>query len=79
MTITNRSKNNKRKQKQRLKGTLQQTLEQITMVKEDEPIPKDVVKAAANVTGKGIMYNQGFRAIKAANTITNEVMMNPTN
>jgi hypothetical protein len=71
--MTNRSKNNKRKRKQRLKGSLQQTLEQDIMVKEDEPIPKDVVKAAANVSGKGITYNQGFRAIKAGNTTTNEV------
>jgi uncharacterized protein (UPF0147 family) len=69
--MTNRSKNNKRKQKQQLKGSLQQTLEQVIMVKEDETIPKEVVKAA-NVSGNGITYNQGFCAIKAGNTITTQ-------
>jgi hypothetical protein len=34
------------------------------MVKNDDPIPKDVIKAAANVTG-GVTYNQGFHALKA--------------
>jgi hypothetical protein len=43
------------------------------MVKEHDPIPKDVVKAAANVSGKGITYNQGFRAITLAKSINNEV------
>jgi hypothetical protein len=35
------------------------------MVKNDDPIPKDVVKAAANVTGEVVTYNQGFSALKA--------------
>jgi hypothetical protein len=30
------------------------------MVKNDDPIRKDVVKAAANVTGEVVTYSQGF-------------------
>jgi hypothetical protein len=52
---------------------MQQTLEQVIMVKEHDPIPKDVVKAAENVSGKGITYNQGFHPITMAKTINNEV------
>jgi uncharacterized protein (UPF0147 family) len=50
----------KRKRKQRIKGILTDTLEQVSMVKNDDPIPKDVRKAAANVTGEVVTYNQGF-------------------
>jgi hypothetical protein len=39
-------------------------LDQVYLVKNDNPIAKDVVKAAANVTGDVLMYNQGYRAIK---------------
>jgi hypothetical protein len=35
------------------------------MVKNDNPIPKEVVKAAANVSGELVMYHQGFCAIQA--------------
>jgi hypothetical protein len=55
----------KRKRKHRIKGILSETLEQVTMVKNDDPIPKDVVKAAANVTGEVVTYNQGYQALKA--------------
>jgi MULE transposase domain len=59
------SMDGKRKRKQRLKGILKDTLQQVSLVKDDKPIPKDVVKAAANVSGDLFTYNQGYRAIKA--------------
>jgi MULE transposase domain len=55
----------KRKLKKRIKGFLKDTLDKVTMVKNDDPIPKDVVKAAANVSGEVVTYNQSFRALKA--------------
>jgi hypothetical protein len=47
-----------------VKGILKESLEQVYMVKNDDPIPKDVIKAAANVTGDVVTYNQGYCAIK---------------
>jgi hypothetical protein len=44
----------KRKLKQRVKGVLKETLEKVVTVKNDDPIPKDVVKAAANGCGEKI-------------------------
>jgi hypothetical protein len=35
------------------------------MVKNDDPIPKDVIKAAANISGEVVTYNQGFHALRA--------------
>jgi hypothetical protein len=32
-------------------------LEQVSMVKNDDPIPKDVIKAMANVTSEVVTYN----------------------
>jgi uncharacterized protein (UPF0147 family) len=55
----------KRKRKQCLKGILKDTLQQVSLVIDDKPIPKDVVKAAANVSGDLFTYNQGYLAIKA--------------
>jgi hypothetical protein len=56
----------KRRLKQQVKGMLTDTLDTVSMVKNDNPIPKDVVKAAANVSGEWlVMYNQGLCAIKA--------------
>jgi hypothetical protein len=55
----------KRKRKQRIKGFLKDTVEQVSMVKTDDPVPKDVIKAAANVSGEMVTYNQSYRAIKA--------------
>jgi hypothetical protein len=55
----------KRWRKQRLKGKSRVTLSNITMVKNDDPIPKDVVKAAANVSGYDLTNNQGYHVIKA--------------
>jgi N-acetylmuramoyl-L-alanine amidase CwlA len=49
----------KRKLKQRIKGFLKDTLDTVTMVKNNDPITKDVVKAAANVSGEVVSYNQG--------------------
>jgi hypothetical protein len=58
-------KNGRRKRKQRMKQQLQDSLGQVLLVKNDHPIPKDVVKAAAKVNGHNITYNQGYCAIKA--------------
>jgi hypothetical protein len=44
-------------------------LEQVLLVKDDEPIPKDVVKAAENVSGLSITDNHGYCAIKAEDVI----------
>jgi hypothetical protein len=35
------------------------------MVKNDKPVPQDVVKAAPNVCGVMVMYNQGYCAIQS--------------
>jgi hypothetical protein len=45
------SSDGNRKRKQQVKGILTDTLEQVSMVKNDDPIQKDVVKAVANVRG----------------------------
>jgi Transposase, Mutator family len=55
----------KRKRKQRIKGFLKDTVEQVSMVKTDNPVPKEVIKAAANVSGEMVTYNQSYHAIKA--------------
>jgi hypothetical protein len=68
------SRNGKRKRKQRLKRNLKETLQQVLMVKNDGPMAKDVVKAAANVKGAAVTYNQGYRAIKAQDKV--DVMSN---
>jgi hypothetical protein len=59
------SKDGKRKRKQRLKGQFRSTLEQVMLQKNDDPVPQDVIKAAANVSGVSLSYNQGYHAIKS--------------
>jgi hypothetical protein len=69
----------KRKLKQRVKGVLKETLEKVVTVKNDDPIPKDVVKAAANGCGEVVSYNQGYRAViadKEKNYVTVEESYN---
>jgi hypothetical protein len=44
---------------------LTDTLDTVSKVKNDNPIPKDVVKAADNFSGELVTYHQGFRAIQA--------------
>ena len=53
-----------RSHKRRLKGRLGATVGQVTNVKDAEPVPKDVIKAAATLDGNQVTYNQAFRAIK---------------
>jgi hypothetical protein len=54
-----------RKLKQCIKGFLNDTLDKVTMVKNDDRIPKDVIKAAANVSDEVVTYNNCFCALKA--------------
>jgi hypothetical protein len=48
-----------------LKGDTETSIFGEAAKKDDNPIPKDVVKAAANVSGELFTYNQGYRVIKA--------------
>jgi hypothetical protein len=63
------SKNGRCKRKLWVKEQLKETLGQVVLVKNDQPIPKDVVKASANVSGNNISYYQGYHAIKAKDAI----------
>ena len=45
---------------------------QQTTVKEDKPVSKDVVKAAANLKGIQANYNQAYRCIQSNNVRARE-------
>jgi hypothetical protein len=49
------------------------------MVKNDDPVLKDVVKAAANVTGEVVTYNQGFQALKAEKLLNTKAIQESYN
>jgi hypothetical protein len=66
---SNLAADGKRRKKQQLKGTVKETVDQVLFVKEDSPKPKDVIKAAANLSGEAVTYNQGYRGIKNINDI----------
>jgi len=76
-TILNRDKSNayhcgplippkegkSRARKKRVKGRLEPVVDAIMMVKDDNPLPKDVRKAAANLGGMSTTYNQSYRVV----------------
>jgi hypothetical protein len=49
------------------------------MVKNDDPVLQDVVKAAANVTGEVVTYNQGFQALKAEKLLNTKAIQESYN
>ncbi|KAG7372186.1 MULE transposase domain containing protein [Nitzschia inconspicua] len=54
----------RRAPKRRLRGRLKHSVELVMSVKEADPVPKDVMRAAANHQKKDVTYNQSFRAIQ---------------
>jgi hypothetical protein len=58
---------------------VKETVDQVLMVKEFSPKPKDVIKAAANLAGEAVTYNQGYQGIKNINNIILKMMKNRFN
>jgi hypothetical protein len=63
---------NGRSHKRRVKGKLEEILDNVATVKEDKPVSKDVVKAAANLKGIQANYNQAYRCIQSNNVRARE-------
>ena len=55
-----------RARKQRVKGKVEPNVDHVSAVKEADPVPRDVMKAAASLAGEQLSYNQSFRAIRTA-------------
>ena len=55
---------NERKPKRRIKGRLDAAIDQVAVLKAGKPVPKDVMKAAANLQGLTVTYKQSHRALQ---------------
>ena len=49
--------------KRRMKSWVESSVDDVIVVKDAEPVAKDVMKASANLKGRRTTYNQGYRAI----------------
>ena len=49
--------------KKRLKGRTEVVVDEVAAVKDEKPVPRDVMKAAAKRSGIDLTYNQAYRAV----------------
>lgn len=61
-----------RRQKTRRRDWLEESITDVSQVKEGKVVPKDIVKAASNIHGLVANYNQSFRALKRINGHSSE-------
>ncbi|KAG7363059.1 MULE transposase domain containing protein [Nitzschia inconspicua] len=59
-------KTNGRAPKKRVRDKLEESVDHVIEVKDSTPVPKDVMKAAANIQSVRASYNQAYRAIGRA-------------